>query len=539
MIIAFMGNDGSGKTTLAKEFVGRLRVLGMDVHYRAEFNYFLLGFLFRLLGEGKINKSRRLFLTKESKVQKPVYFKIWPYLVWLDLLLELLWNRLFKHKSIIVMDRYAYDFLMSWEWLGYSDRLIRWVYLHFPKPDIAFVCDAHPRICYSRKRKTHNYSLEFYEVQRRRYLDLAGRLKVKIIDTEKSVESSLKEVLEEFRKFFINKLSDEDKVLILLSYPHFSLKLAHRLEINWDSLNWKYIIDMATKNNVELLLCKNLLRYYVEVLPSQIKKKLNEIVEICERKKKRMINIIKVILEEFSKSGIQFIVFKTFPPFEYVPTDIDILVKQSDFENACEILDKISKAKRVEKAMLFGSQKGARFSISEDLMVDLHSKIVWGKKAISSSDIFSKKISKEVDGIRIFVPSTVDELRMLIFHCIYEHEYITLSDNYWISSLVENIDDLQINDPSRDEFFLFAIINIRNFVFGLNSHQLIDKICKRSYVKIKYPLEQLIKPTIFIQPSASIITEPLHFSISLYRRLRFKATGRLPFNENWLIEYEK
>jgi hypothetical protein len=291
---------------------------------------------------------------------------------------------------------------------------------------------------------------------------------------------------------------------------------------------------MAAKNNVELLLCKNLLRHYVEVLPSQVKKKLSEIVEICEEKRKRIIDVMRVILEEFSKSGIQFIVFKTFPLFEYVPTDIDILVKQSDFEKACEILDKVSKAKQVERATLWGIKKGVRFSISEDLIVDLHSKIIWGEKAISNADIFFRKVLKEVDGMRIFVPSTVDELKILTSHCIYQHEYITLSDNYWISSLVESTDDLQINDLDRNELFLIVIINIRNFIFGLNPLQLIDKIGKRSHVKIKCSPEQLIKPTIFIQSSASIITEPLYSLIFLYRRLRFKVTGKLPFNENWL-----
>jgi thymidylate kinase len=31
MITAFMGNDGSGKTTLAKKLEGKLRALGVDV----------------------------------------------------------------------------------------------------------------------------------------------------------------------------------------------------------------------------------------------------------------------------------------------------------------------------------------------------------------------------------------------------------------------------------------------------------------------------------------------------------------------------
>ena len=43
----------------------------------------------------------------------------------------------------------------------------------------------------------------------------------------------------------------------------------------------------------------------------------------------------------------------------------------------------------------------------------------------------------------------------------------------------------------------------------------------------------------FLPLPISKVAEPLHFLASLYRRFMFKATKRLPFNENWLREYEK
>jgi len=59
MIIAFMGNDGSGKTTLAKEFKKRLDALGLKVKYRAEFNYFLISFIFRLFGREHLKSVKK------------------------------------------------------------------------------------------------------------------------------------------------------------------------------------------------------------------------------------------------------------------------------------------------------------------------------------------------------------------------------------------------------------------------------------------------------------------------------------------------
>ena len=126
MIIAFMGNDGSGKTTLAKKFKKRLTELGFVVHYRTEFDYFLLSYFLRIIGKEKMNEQRSLFLASNS-FRKPSYFKLWTYLVWLDLYLEFRVNNLLNRKKIMIFDRYAFDFLMSWEWLGYTDNYIRWL----------------------------------------------------------------------------------------------------------------------------------------------------------------------------------------------------------------------------------------------------------------------------------------------------------------------------------------------------------------------------------------------------------------------------
>ena len=45
MIIAFLGNDGTGKTTIAKEMEKRLRAGGIDAEYKEEFEHFLLKYV--------------------------------------------------------------------------------------------------------------------------------------------------------------------------------------------------------------------------------------------------------------------------------------------------------------------------------------------------------------------------------------------------------------------------------------------------------------------------------------------------------------
>ncbi|GBF09809.1 hypothetical protein apy_15340, partial [Aeropyrum pernix] len=61
MIVALSGCDGSGKTTLATELSKILRKHGIKVRYRKEFEYFLLKYLFKMLGT-RIEKERRKYL---------------------------------------------------------------------------------------------------------------------------------------------------------------------------------------------------------------------------------------------------------------------------------------------------------------------------------------------------------------------------------------------------------------------------------------------------------------------------------------------
>jgi thymidylate kinase len=528
MIIAFMGNDGSGKTTLSKNFSRYLKEVGIENEYREEFKYFILSYLFKLF-EKKIKKIRIDFLKRKAKPKIRWYFKLWPFLVLIDQFLFWLYLRIFKRNKIVILDRYVYDFLMSWEWLGYSNWFVRWLYFRFPRPDIGFICDASPQTCYNRKRKTHNYDLKFYEIQRSRYLNLANKLGIKVISTEKPIKQTLEEVLREFRKFFINKLSDEDKILTLASYPYFSPKLISDLKvnINWNILDWNYIIDMAAKNNVELLLCKNLLRYYRKKLSSETIKKLNRVMKICEKEKEKIFKTLRVISKRFENENIKFIVFKTFPPFEYVPTDIDILVEKDNFEKAKETLKRIFHEQILQKG-----HKAITFKKNGLTTVDLHYEISW-----SGSKSFEKvvgKIYKKVGGDKILLPSVQDELSIVIAHSIFQHHYTTLGEFYFIISLLRMLNRSELKNLLENENvkFLITYSVLKEFLIYNNKYIAIS-------LKNNYPIDLFtINHVVFLHPARLVpkntFRQFLDFLLSVYRNIRFRVSGKLAYNENWL-----
>ena len=128
MIVSFSGNDGSGKTTIAKEFKKTLTNAGFQVQYRQEFDYFLLKYLLKLFPQKTVQKERSSFVNAHAAKKHSFIQKLWVYFVWFDCMLEQIWLRMTDGNKIIIMDRYAHDFLMSFEYLHLSNVFVRFLF---------------------------------------------------------------------------------------------------------------------------------------------------------------------------------------------------------------------------------------------------------------------------------------------------------------------------------------------------------------------------------------------------------------------------
>jgi len=533
MIIAFMGNDGSGKTTLAKKFEKALIALGFKVKYRTEFDYFLIALIFRLLGTEKVNKYRRLFLAKKDSDWTPNYFKIWPYLVWIDLILELLWHKIFNRDTIIVMDRYAYDFLMSWDWLEEIDDRLKWLYKRFPKPSIAFIMDALPQTAYLRKKETHTYKLQFYEVQRKRYLNLAKTLQIKVINTEKPVEECLRETISAFRGYFI-KSHDEDKVLLFYSCPWFKPFLLQELNFSfdWSRLNWDYIVDLAVKCSTENVLCTNIIQHHKDELPKKTYDVLNHVLGLSNARIELLHKTLKEVSRKLREKKVPFVVMKTIAPFDYGATDIDILVRQEDLEKAQESLSSIfedSKSSIIHKAVTYQGSF---------LPVDLHHEISWlGNKVVDQAKVFDRKRKIVFKDVELFVPSIEDELLILSAHSLFQHHYTTLGEYFNIVHIVskENVDSQYLLDSSNDygwKNLLEPFLSYQAWMsFIIEDSLFIKKTWQKNPTKLE--ITPIFLHGFHLIPKRNP-SQLLDLLLSLFRVLRFKLTRKLAYNVNWL-----
>ena len=124
MIIAFMGNDGSGKTTISIHLYKLLLSKGLSVYYKPEFEYFLIGYVMNFFGKQR-EELTKSFVSKANAQNRRTVFKLWPYIIWIDFLFFWIFLNSLRRGKIVILDRYIYDFLMSWEYLGYSNKFLR------------------------------------------------------------------------------------------------------------------------------------------------------------------------------------------------------------------------------------------------------------------------------------------------------------------------------------------------------------------------------------------------------------------------------
>lgn len=205
MIIAIIGADGTGKTTIAGELSRRLSEKNKNVKFNKAFeNYFLLGFFFSFL------KRRRQKVIKEVFVEgeKPPSFfikYIWPIILYIDQLFLFLYIKLFEYNKVHISDRYVYSFLVSWEYYGISNPLITFLYTKFPKPDLGFILEANPdelmrRKAYQKEGRGSSYKIEFFNKHLNLYKSLNEKIKFEVVNTEQELDNILECISKAIKK---------------------------------------------------------------------------------------------------------------------------------------------------------------------------------------------------------------------------------------------------------------------------------------------------------------------------------------------------
>lgn len=486
MIIAFMGNDGSGKTTIGHHIVDLMKKVYFfkDIEYREEFTYFILKFPLQIFGRNVEKKRKEFLLGKQNKI-----FKIWTYLVWFDQLIAFIYYKIFKCHKILILDRYAYDFLMSWIYLSYSNSIIYWLYKFFPKSDVAIIFWCRPQVAYERKKSTHSYALSFYEKQTGEYLSFANEAGIKTINTEGDINDTIGEVSSYINSKVLKSLRIEDRFLILLSIQnsHEQHKAEFdKFKFSVNSLNWKYLIQTSIKCNVENVFLNNVINFYSGHLNNEIMTNVTEVLKKSNYHIEMFLKTMEILKKELKKQNIEYVIFKTIAPFDYGFTDIDVLVRKRDFAKVQKICEGIYTEKITSNI-----HKAITFKKESLLPIDLHYEISWSGIKIFGEEILKRKRKINYKGLELFIPNKDDEIKILIAHDIYQHHYTTLGSFYWIQLLL--LEKIHIS-PGKPVIWhsIFSLPKVQN--------------------------KEQLKDTIFY----------------FYRRIRFLVNKKLPYNEVWV-----
>ncbi len=214
VIVAIIGVDGSGKTTLCRGMIDRLVQKGLKVRYewlgaesivmkplRFFYRLFVLktpkmveGEKITTLTYKEILERKHSFFEK-YRFLKPVYL----FFVIFDYYLQ------FKIKDVrsmnsdyLVSDRYFYDVLvnlaitMGWKYEQF-EKFLKKMYFLFPYPHIRVFVDIDPKVAFERKDDV--ISLDYLRIRRGFYKKMAKEFGFKSLDGENGKKELLDESL--------------------------------------------------------------------------------------------------------------------------------------------------------------------------------------------------------------------------------------------------------------------------------------------------------------------------------------------------------
>ena len=194
--IAFIGIDGSGKTTIMEEVEKELKKLGEEskpVYMGLGGNFtfpFLRGTMkfYSNIKYRQLNKIRKKELKQDNWRERGFF---WVLVQYIELWTRWIKYKLFSKRKIILFDRFFYDGLVLT-----NEKNFHFFKKITPKPDICFMPVAPPEIIRERKDEASKENIKnFYKKAEL----LKKHFKIEVIDNTKLLEEVIKEVMEKIK----------------------------------------------------------------------------------------------------------------------------------------------------------------------------------------------------------------------------------------------------------------------------------------------------------------------------------------------------
>lgn len=199
MIVAFIGWDGTGKSTIRTKLLKEhnekfILIEGLNFLLMNKIKKIILSFkLFKKNNLEEKHKSKK----KYENFREICIANIWYSIVFLYYLYYFIKSKLIKKN--LLFDRFIYDYLLSLIYLKKNTKFIELLYNLIPKPSLTIFFTTTPKISLERKIKDHDNNLDYYIEMKVLYQNFLNRKNIghHTIDTSKlNISQSYSKVLE-------------------------------------------------------------------------------------------------------------------------------------------------------------------------------------------------------------------------------------------------------------------------------------------------------------------------------------------------------
>lgn len=207
----------------------------------------------------------------------------------------------------------------------------------------------------------------------------------------------------------------------------------------------KILVDSARKNGIQLPIISEM----VKTTPNPSKEMIAT-YNIIKGEYSYFWATVKRINELFKDDHLDLLIIKTKRKYPFYNGDVNILVRQSDWYYAVELLSKNGwkKAeKRKDLKKFFFEPDKLWFYGNETLYpVHLHRTISWhGLEYIPGNLIFLNCVKQNIEGVDIQTPSNTFDILIHCAHTIFENYELKLGEAYHVIKVMEKEKiDLQI-----------------------------------------------------------------------------------------------
>lgn len=309
----------------------------------------------------------------------------------------------------------------------------------------------------------------------------------------------------------------------------------------------KHFLKTCSANRLLYMVCRLLHEEQLAILSEGEGTYIKRILEEGDLRIKRYQKTMIFLDDVFKKKSIEWLLIKTDKDIPYVVNDIDILVKDADFELAKRLISTASGRIISDKL-----PEQIHYALDELCKIDIHRSFYQlNTPYVDAETLWKTPVNKEFEGVHYRTPSPTHEACMIILNTLYGCFHISFLDCLYFKKNTASIDFEEIRFQS-DKYgwmngFLTYIATLRNIfsiLFPENEWEsfLPKKNCTL-YKKIKP--DQLQLPYIFTFVEIMNIFKERGYRIRgqdcfmlayyLYARFRYYLTNgaRVPIHAHW------